>query len=89
MRFEPFKDDVASLTVSGFTLENGTDRIAIHGCLDVTADRVGLRRIEELVEALSIVRDDLAARPGLAERVPDIDPTAVTVIKNPFGADPA
>lgn len=83
--FRPFEDDAANLTVAGLSIENGRDRISVHGDLDVTADRAGLRRVEQAIAALTEIRDALASRADLAEAVQTVDPDAVTTVANPFG----
>lgn len=41
-RLVPYADGSASLVVEGLTIENGTDRVAIHGSLELTRDMPGL-----------------------------------------------
>ena len=38
----PFADDASSVSIDKLTVENGTDRIAISGSLDITRDKQGL-----------------------------------------------
>ena len=40
---KPFQDDGTSIGIGGFTIENGTDRIAVYGQTDITRDQAGLR----------------------------------------------
>lgn len=54
-RFAPFADDAAVQTVGGLSIENGTDRIAIHGSLDLARDATGLARARALAETLAAI----------------------------------
>ena len=40
--FAPFADAAGVRTIGALSFENGTDRIAMHGTLDLTRDRTGL-----------------------------------------------
>ena len=42
MALTPFADDAASVSVGKLTFENGTDRVALYGSLDITRDQQGL-----------------------------------------------
>lgn len=51
--FKPFADDTASVAIGGLTLENGTERLAVYGSLDVARDDSGLaalRRLKGIVD---------------------------------------
>lgn len=41
-KLTPFADDAASIPIGELTVENGTDRIALYGSLDLTRDKQGL-----------------------------------------------
>ena len=41
-KLTPFADDAASTSIGSLTVENGTDRIALSGSLDLTRDKAGL-----------------------------------------------
>ena len=43
----PFADDAASVSIGKLTVENGTDRVALYGSLDITRDqqRLGIRPV--------------------------------------------
>ena len=41
-KLTPFADDAASVSIGSLTVENGTDRVAIYGSLDLTHDKQGL-----------------------------------------------
>jgi hypothetical protein len=48
---KPFQDDGTSIGIGGFTIENGTDRIAVYGQTDITRDQAGLRVARERLDA--------------------------------------
>ncbi len=39
MTLTPFADDAASVSIGKLTIENGTDRVALYGSLDITRDQ--------------------------------------------------
>ncbi|MCE2579019.1 hypothetical protein [Gluconacetobacter entanii] len=61
----PFADDSASCTIDGITIENGTDSIAFYGQTDLTRDRAGLRKAQDLLAFLQSVVDRLQSTPDL------------------------
>ena len=80
--FVPFADDAKVRQVAGFSIENGTGALALHGSLEITRDRAGLDRARALTALLqSIVAcleaDDLPA--AIAE-----DEGAAPTVRNPF-----
>ncbi|TXM66672.1 hypothetical protein FV218_20095 [Methylobacterium sp. WL69] len=80
--FRPFADASAVQTIGGLSLENGPDRIAVHGSLDLTRDRAGLDRARTLQAAVNAIVAALA-QADLPEAVPETTKSAETV-KNPF-----
>ena len=80
--FRPFADEAAVRTIGGLSLENGRDRIAVHGSLDLTRDRAGLERARALQAAVNAIVAALA-QDDLPETVAGTPPNAETV-KNPF-----
>jgi hypothetical protein len=40
---QPLSSDAASIPVGDLTIENGNDRIAIYGSLNITRDQAGLQ----------------------------------------------
>jgi hypothetical protein len=54
-KFQPFSDDNASLNIGEFTIENGTDKVALYGSLDVTHDKNGLKPAEALKAAVDAI----------------------------------
>ena len=79
----PFADDAASLAIEGLTLENGRDRIALYGNLDLTRDKAGLAH----ARALKAVLDEVVQVLEGDRKLPDAvtAPKAATTVKNPFG----
>lgn len=78
----PFSEGSSSCSIGDLTIENGPDRIAVYGTLDLTRDRAGLALAEALGKYLAHVVAVLRADPHLPERIPD-DPAPPTVT-NPF-----
>lgn len=82
-RFEPFADDAASRTIGGLSLENGTDRIALHGSLDITRDKAGLAQARLLRETCEAIVRALEAA-DLPEAVAEAEDEPPRTVKNPF-----
>ena len=80
--FRPFADAAAVRTIGGLCLENGRDRIAVHGSLDLTRDRMGLQRARALQAAITAIVDALADQ-APSEAVAEAAKPATTV-RNPF-----
>ncbi len=82
--FRPFADDAATMSFGELTIENGTDRIALYGSLDLTRDKAGLEHARKLKTLLEQVVHALEAAGGsLPNQVPP--PEKPTTVKNPFG----
>jgi hypothetical protein len=81
-RFVPFANDAASTTIGQLTIENGTDRIALYGSLDITRDKQGLAQAQTLKILIDQTVQHLAALSDLPDAVaPDAPPKT---IRNPF-----
>ena len=80
--FPPFADDAAVRTIGGLSFENGTERIAIHGALDLTRDRAGLAHAQALARLVQSIVDSLAAQ-TLSETV-DAAARPSRTVANPF-----
>ena len=78
----PFADDAASLSIGELTVENGTDRVAIHGSLDITRDKKGLAHARALKAVLDEAVQRLEAEKDLAEAAPAA--SAPKKVPNPF-----
>jgi hypothetical protein len=79
----PFADDAVSLSIGELAVENGTDRIAIHGSLEITRDKRGLAHAQALKALLDEAVQHLQADKNLQDAVPP--PTAPKKVPNPFG----
>ena len=80
--FTPFADDAASLAIEKLTIENGTDRLALYGSLDITRDKAGLRHAVALKAIIDQAVQALTADPALPEQQPPaVKPKTV---RNPF-----
>ena len=79
----PFADDAASVSIGKLTLENGTDRLALYGSLDITRDQQGLTHARALLAIVQAAVHRLEGERDL--------PTAVAAaakpktVANPFG----
>lgn len=81
--FRPFAEEAGVLTLAGFSVENGTQRVSLHGSLDLTRDRAGLKRAQALKSILVAVVAALEAEADLPEALPD-EPEAGKPVRNPF-----
>ena len=81
--FNPYADDAASLGIGDLTLENGRERVALYGSLDLTRDEAGLKRARALKAVLDAVVRHLEAAHDLPDAVPE--PEAPMSVPNPFG----
>jgi len=78
----PFADDAASVSIGSLTVENGTDRIAIYGSLDLTHDKQGLARALALKALLDRAVQHLQSQQSLPDTVET--PKAPKSVPNPF-----
>ena len=81
-KLTPFADDAASTSIGKLTIENGTDRIALYGSLDLTRDRQGLAHARALKAILDQAVQVLEAQEDLSEAVPAT--TKPQSVSNPF-----
>lgn len=79
---KPFADDAASISIGEMTIENGTDRIALYGSLDLARDKQGLAHARALAALLNQAIQILEADTSLPDAVPL--PAAPKTVKNPF-----
>ena len=82
-KLTPFADDAASVSIGSLTVENGADRVAIYGSLDLTRDKQGLAHARALKAVLDEAVQHLQAQKDLADAVPS--PSAPKTVPNPFG----
>ena len=78
----PFANDADSLGIGDLTIENGTDRVAIYGSIDLTRDKQGLQHARALKALLDAVVQELEEDKKLPDRI--APPDAPETIKNPF-----
>ncbi len=78
----PFADDAASTSIAELTIENGTERIALYGSLDITRDKQGLAQARALRAVLDQAIRHLEAETDLPDAVPA--PSAPKTVANPF-----
>lgn len=79
---KPFADDSAAIEVGDLKLENGRDRIACYGSLDLTRDKAGLALARQLQAVLAAVVQALEADAALPDAIPP--PKKRGSVKNPF-----
>ena len=78
----PFADDAVSLSIGEMTVENGQERVALYGNLDLTRDKQGLQHARALKAVLDQIVRVLEADKALPEKV--APPEKPTQIKNLF-----
>ncbi len=79
---KPFADDSAATSVGDMRLENGRDRIAVYGSLDLTRDQAGLALAREMRGVLDAAIQVLEADSALPVSVA---PTKLPgKVPNPF-----
>ena len=81
-QLKPFAEDATSISIGELTIENGTDRIALYGSLDLARDKQGLTHARVLVALLEQAIQVLEADTSLPDAVPP--PVAAGTVKNPF-----
>ncbi len=81
-KLTPFADDAASVTVDKLTIENGTDRLALYGSLDITRDKAGLRHALALKAILDQAVQALSVDPALPDQPPPAEKPKT--VRNPF-----
>ncbi len=82
MTLTPFADDAASVSIGKLTVENGTDRIALYGSLDIPRDQQGLAHARALLVILQATVQLLEGEKGLPAAVPP--PAKPRTVANPF-----
>lgn len=80
---KPFADDSAASAIGGLTVENGRDRVALYGSLDLTRDKAGLALARRLRALLDDAIGTLEADAHLPDTLPPPDPPER--VHNPFG----
>ena len=78
----PFANDSAAIEIGDLKLENGRDRIACYGSLDLTRDKAGLALARQLHAVLDAVVQALEGDASLPDTIPP--PKKRGTVKNPF-----
>ena len=78
----PYANDSAAIEVGDLKLENGRDRIACYGSLDLTRDKAGLALARQLQTVLAAVVQALEGDAALPDTIPP--PKKQGMVKNPF-----
>jgi hypothetical protein len=78
----PFADDSHSASIDTLIFENGRDRIAVYGSLDITRDKAGLMIAGQLADYLAKIVGVLQADPKLPDKLQP--PEAPRLVPNPF-----
>ena len=83
MTLTPFANEAASVSIGKLTVENGTDRVALYGSLDITRDQQGLAQARALLAILQAAVQLLEGEKSLPAAVPG--PSKPRTVANPFG----
>ena len=78
----PYANDSAAIEIGDLKLENGRDRIACYGSLDLTRDKAGLALARQLQAVLAAVVQALEGDANLPDTIPP--PKKRGTVKNPF-----
>ena len=78
----PYANDSAAIEIGDLKLENGRDRIACYGSLDLTRDKAGLALARQLQGVLAAVVQVLEGDAHLPDTIPP--PKKRGTVKNPF-----
>ena len=79
-RFKPYDNETDTFQIADLTVENRLDRISLFGNLDITCDREGIKKAQELKTLVDATLVELEKR-----KLPDkiaILPTET--VENPF-----
>ena len=82
MTLTPFADDAASVSIDKLTVENGTDRIALYGSLDITRDQQGLAHAQAVLGIIHAAVLRLEAEKELPAAA--ASPAKPKTVANPF-----
>jgi hypothetical protein len=80
--FIPFNDDSASTSVGKLVIENGADRLALYGSLDITRDQEGLTAARQLQALLAQAVEALERQDALPHAVQAL--RSRKTVGNPF-----
>ena len=80
MNSEPFESEEETIQIDQLTVENRVDRVQIYGSVEITRDKIGLKRAVALKELI----DSVVARLS-SEDIPDtVTIDEPDIIDNPF-----
>lgn len=80
VKFIPFADESATLSIGKLNVENRLDRVSLFGDLDLTLDQRGLEQAKALQSLINQVVAELESR-----ALPEALPVAPVVkVSNPF-----
>ena len=82
MTLTPFADNAASVSIGKLTIENGTDRVALYGSLDITRDQQGLVHARTLLAILQAAVQQMEGDKELPVAVPAT--AKPKTVANPF-----
>ncbi|MFT9297353.1 MAG: hypothetical protein ABF542_04505 [Gluconobacter sp.] len=82
MSFIPFLDAGESVQIDDLTIENGEERIAVYGRLEIRRDRIGLQDIQALKAQVDAIARELEGSAHLPERVRSAQ--QMSVMPGPF-----
>lgn len=79
---KPYADDAGAMQIGELQVENGTDRVALYGSIDLTRDKQGLEHARKLRDLLAAVVKSLENETDLPDQIPPPKPT--DTVENPF-----
>ncbi|GLR80312.1 hypothetical protein HUE56_06315 (plasmid) [Azospirillum oryzae] len=79
---KPYADDAGAMKIGDIEVENGTDRVALYGSIDLTRDKQGLEHARKLRDLLAAVVRSLENETDLPDQIPPPKPT--DTVENPF-----
>ncbi|MBS1063608.1 MULTISPECIES: hypothetical protein [Gluconobacter] len=82
MSFIPFLDAGESVQIDDLTIENGAERIAVYGRLEIRRDRIGLQDIQALKAQIDAIAHELEGSAHLPERARSAQ--QMSVVPSPF-----
>lgn len=82
MTLKPFADDAAATQIGDLKVENGTDRVALYGSLDLTRDKQGLEHGRQLLALVQEAVRVLEADKNLPDKI--APPDEPDTVANPF-----
>ncbi len=81
---KPYANESDVLQLDGLTIENRTDRISLHGEIDITRDKRGLAAVKELKTLIDATLKVLEADDAKGKLPEDIAIKQTVSVDNPF-----